>query len=309
MYNEIKEIKLWKGDLGMRKIISIILVSSLLLLCLSGCSIFCNGDVNYCPAGKTDDRLVDKNSDLIKAIVSFMTEEDVDGNLPAPDLTYKINLIKQEGAELMEATFNAFDYYFVCAYSDNHEISSERYDEKAEYSWYRFGSADEIPEYYNGKKCVLAFQINKASSVNNLLINEDAPNIEHFAVYEPEFKKGFNARSPIAFDETVIYINGVFFDSANKNTVYLTTSSYFTPWATMPFVEFDGAKLLLLRHDYETIEEINLELVLGEYYDEFARFGRLDEYEIYLSDGSTFIYSLITLDDFVEVVKKSTAEG
>ena len=293
----------------MKKIISIALTLALLLLSFSGCSIFKPRDPNEgkepnenLDNGENAGCAVDKSSDLIRSIVAFLGENVSVEDMPNTDLTYTIDLIKENGVELLEVEFDILDYYFVCGYdSDSSESRDAARAEKC--NWITFDSSDKIPEYYNNEKCVFVFQLNRSSSVISYFGSEKAPDVEHFSEYEPEFKQGYNVAPPIPFDEDVIYINGALSAPVAEGTVYYTTKSSLSPWTTLPFIENAGAKVLMLEQDADKNEAIGLELVLGDYYDEFAEFGRIDKCELYLSDGSTFAYSLIVFSDFIEVIK------
>ena len=121
----------------MRKIISIILLSSLLLLCLSGCSIFGNGDVNDGPMGKTDDRPMKKdsfeciglsitqNNEIFKTKIDFSDKKDTVFYTPVHlDLSFKINLINNIRIELSKFVHNPFEGCFVYAHDIHYKFEA-----------------------------------------------------------------------------------------------------------------------------------------------------------------------------------------
>lgn len=338
MYNEIKEIKLWKGDLGMRKIISIILVSSLLLLCLSGCSFFDKKDeiTNTDNVGDVDDSYgenkgdiidkeppqftgtpIDKNSDIFNAIIRLLGERGTDIDVAASrNLGHKIELVNKYGAQLLEIKLNPSETYFVCAYDIHYKFRPGDYraERGKECNWFLFNRADEIPEFYNNEKCVLIFQFNKASSVTNILGNNCVPKIDHFLELPPEFENGYNITPPIALNQTIYYIdrigwNGpVRFDYESEKTSYFSTSSYYDQWLRIHFIEIDGVNYIkFISNQIEPNgkeHKISTEYTFHDYYDIFADVVEHDKY-IYKNNGYTYVYSCIRLDDFFEVMQKN----
>ena len=262
----------------MKKIISFILICSMLLALLTGCSYFDktgeggnevgdvevgnnNGEKDNVTSGETEESTkakgtpLDKESDVIESIINYIRNYYSDHDMPSNSLEWKLERIENEVWRPLEVTFDTFDYYFVCGYDND---SSDRYffNRAEKCNWYKFDSVDEIPEYYNGEKCAYVFQFNKASSIINLLDGQsDVPKMEHFLWYQPEFKDGYNAKSPIAYGETIIYLcytdylNYSTFSGIkiwNEGTIYYSTSSYDYRWVTIPTVDIYGERYISL---------------------------------------------------------------
>lgn len=304
------------------KIISVILICSFLLLCFSGCSLIDNmlakkdvdADSNITKENEAPTEYpteftgipIEKDSELISSIVDFLYNKHADHMMTSSGLPAKIHKIKSGEAQLLEIAFDPFEYYFVCGYDSNTNGSFDGYDEERakNCNWFRFDSADEIPEYYNGEKCAFAFQFNAASSAVNIFDVTDVTETHHFLEYKPKFEQGFNVNLPIAFDETILILDGVYFNSLNKDVAYYSTASFFDPWTTIRLIEIDGVKYLTLNRYKNKDEVATLEMLLEEYYEDFVRVAEIDEYEKYFPDSTTSIVSLVSFDNFVKAVKE-----
>lgn len=320
----------------MKKIISILLICSVLLALLTGCSYFDKKDENkdgeVVNGGGTDEAPkgipLDKESDVIESIIDYLYNYYSDHDMPSNSLEWKLRRIESEVWRPLEVTFDTFDYYFVCGY-DNDPDSNHYYASRAKKcNWYRFDSAEEIPEYYNGEKCAYVFQFNKASSIVNLLEGQsDVPEMEHFLWYEPEFEDGYNAKSPIAYGETIIYLcytdyldymSFSYLKIWDEGTIYYSTSSYDYRWVTIPTVEIFDEKYISLitrqvtqRNGEESGSETGVELHLGEYADAFTDVVEVEKYSIKTEYKSgfeamthTYYYSCILVEDFFKVLNE-----
>ena len=320
----------------MKKILSIVLICSLLLAFLSSCSYFDritgngsddeidnietgnsgnetgdidsdnntdnpNNEENKSPRG--EGKPVDMESDVIASIFDFLDNYYADHDMPSSTLDRKIRLIDQGYLQPFEITFEKSDYYFICGY-DNYtrDPISYQVSRAKNCNWYRFDSAEDIPEYYNNEKCAYVFQFNKASSVVDMLEMGNIPMLEHFLWFLPEFEEGYNVKAPEIFDETIIYLCRTDYLSVwDEGTVYYSTSSYDYRWVTIPFVEIEGVKYTTILTKYvrhnETnpfIQDLSPEYALGEYYDVFKD---VIEENIYVVDrgSGTDYYSCIKI--------------
>ena len=329
----------------MKKIISIILICSMLLAFLTGCSYFdktnegedgnkndntgegnntnnsTNGGTTDGTAAGTDEAPkgipLDKESDVIESIIDFIYNYYADHDMLPSTLEYKIDFITQGNKQPFEIAFDKFDYYFICGYDNDYNGHPNSYGESRakKCDWYRFDSADDIPEYYNNEKCAFIFQFNKASSIIDLLETGNTPLMEHFLRYEPEFKDGYNVKSPVDFGETIIYLCRTDYLSVwDEGTVYYSTSSYDYRHVTIPFVEIDGVKYTTILSKYvkhapngQSEYEVPLEINLGEYYDDFKDVIEVNKYSVD-RDNTTDYYSCIKIYDLIEVMKKLISE-
>jgi hypothetical protein len=310
----------------MKKIISFILICSMLLALLTGCSYFDktgeggnesgdietdntnnqNNEENQKPKGEGTP--IDKESNPVKSIIRFLYDKNTDHDMIAYNFGSIVYRIKNHGAQPLEATFNAFDYYYVCGYESTAEDKHLREDIRAERcEWVKFDSEAEITEYYNDAKCVFVFQFNRASSVINLLTEDDTLSVEHFLRYEPKFQEGVNVNPPIVFDETIIYLYGGIFKELEDGTAYYSTSSFYNNFeAVIKFVELYDGKNIYMRTkvDYsDYVVEYDLEGHLNRYYDDFIGVTMVDKFSIRI-EGGVHYYSCIKVDDFVRIMKE-----
>ena len=179
----------------MNKIISIVLLCSLLLMCLSSCAyvdkIFGNKEnepenpeapTPENPNGtlpETPDETPpeepneeDKTPTELKAdderVVALLNRIEeftlVGVDYINNSLGDKIDHIK-EGTQALLLDYKSSDAYFICGYY------TEDYDEffhfdAPEYTWVKFENANEITEKYKDLTLVIAFQFNKATFVS-----------------------------------------------------------------------------------------------------------------------------------------------
>ena len=319
----------------MKKIISFILICSMLLALLTGCSYFDktgeggneagdvetdnsnnqNNEENQNPKGEGTP--LDKDSDVIESIIDYLYNYYSDHDMGPSNLEWKISQMVYDLWRPLEVTFDTFDYYFVCGY-DNDPDNNHFYASRArKCNWYKFDSADEIPEFYGGEKCAYVFQFNKASSIVNLLEGQsDVPKMEHFLWYQPEFEDGYNVKPPVVYGETIIYLcytdyldymSLSYLKIWDEGTIYYSTSSYDYRWVTMPFVDIYGDRYfsMLTNQVWGTNEVgVPLEYRFGNYTELFVDKVELDKYSISYKDGSTYFYSCIKVDDFFKILNE-----
>lgn len=335
----------------MKKIISFILICSIVLAFLTGCSYFDktgeggnetgdveagnnNGEKDNVTSGETEENTkakgnpLDKESDVIESIIDYIRNYYSDHDMPSNSLEWKLKRIESEVWRPLEVTFDTFDYYFVCGY-DNDSSDSYFVSRARKCNWYKFDSADEIPEFYGGEKCAYVFQFNKASSIVNLLDGQsDVPEMEHFLWYEPEFEDGYNAKSPIAYGETIIYLCyteylsytsfGTGIKIWDEGTIYYSTSSYDYRWVTIPTVDIYGERYISLltrqvtqTNGEENIGERDIALAFGKYSDDFTDVIEMEKYSIktgykteFYSMTNTDYYSCISVEDFFKILNE-----
>ena len=328
----------------MKKSISFILVCSLLLLCFTGCSYFDSidnsnsdditdnnntdnltddiGTNNGANIDKPNDEEnkeprvegipVDKDSDVIESIFDYLIELNTEYSMMPNTLEYKIDYIKQGSKKPLEITFDKSDFYFICGYDNYTGNATDYYVSRAKKcNWYRFDSAEDIPEYYNNEKCAYVFQFNKASSVVDMLEMGNVPMIDHFLWFWPEFEQGYNVRTPEVFDETIIYLCRTDYLSVwDEGTVYYNTSLYIYTWPTIRFVEIEGVKYttiltkqVKLSTSNQSVREFSPEYALGVYYDYFKDVIEENIYAVDRRNGTDY-YSCIKIDDLIKVIKE-----
>ena len=326
----------------MRKIVSLILLASLLLVCFSGCSIAnnTNGEKNQnqdttnntnndkeqnqdtTPNTNNSENNIpviiegelDKGSDLIATLVAYLEQYLTNYDLIGRTFAQKIDDIKN-GIQPLHVAFDPSDYYFVCGYynpaEDHYEFG---YCCAEDYTWVGYKNETEILEYYNDTKWAVVFQINRASSIADIISKENAvPNMEHFQIYTPTFENGVNIAAPVVFDETFIYLNypNCYLNrsSQNTSTMYYCKSIYYHPMNTIPCVYLDGEYYLsfylyTVYSDGLRGEENNYAYSFGMYYDtlmdimEKEKYHTIDEYE------RTSFYGTISFADFLNGVLK-----
>jgi hypothetical protein len=280
-----------------------------------------NNEENQKPKGEGTP--LDKDSDVIESIIDYLYNYYSDHDMGDNSLKYKIRLTVNGVWRPIEVTFNTFDYYFVCGY-DNDPNNNHFYDSRArKCNWYKFNSADAIPEFYGGEKCAYVFQFNKASSIVNLLEGQsDVPKMEHFLWYQPEFEDGYNAKPPIAYGETIIYLcytdyldymSFSWLKIWDEGTIYYSTSSYDYRWVTIPTVDIDGVKYvywLSKEVGYESngqdVNELPPDYSLGKYYNDFIDVIEVDKYSVERVDPYHEIdyYSCILVKDFFKILNE-----
>lgn len=123
--------------------------------------------------------------------------------------------------------FDPENYYFACAYFDGehtHDYLSNCCSD--EYEWVGFRRAEYIPEVYNGKQFVAAFQINRTSVCRDILHPlKLVPEIELSQGYMPEFVDGYNVAPPRGGEDEFMYMKDIW-----KNTIYQVPLSLKEPF-------------------------------------------------------------------------------
>lgn len=319
----------------MNKIISIVLLCSLLLMCLSSCAyvdkIFGNNDNEpenpeltppENPNGtlpETPDETppeepneeditpteLQATNDLIAALIEYLKSLSRDYDLPHTSTGMKIDQIKS-GKQALHVGFDNSEYYFVCAYYNaSHSYETQDYCCATQYTWVKFKNASEISEKYNDLDFFVGFQINKPSFLTDIL-NEDAPvpPFEHFNMYTPAFSDGLNTNDAIAFDASFIYINVLDYEK-----IYFSLSIYYTDLVMLPSVSIDGRYYVIvdqIKTIYPDGREYVSNLVneFGKYHDVLVSVMDTESFSITDEKGITHFYGLVAIDVFVDCVKQ-----
>lgn len=246
------------------------------------------------------------NTDLIKILIEYLQNIFNSCDMPPTSYAIKINDIKN-GDQPLLVQFDPEEYYFVCGYYNATHNQSE-YENLSfccveEYTWVKFENAHEIQEFYNDQKFIVAFQINKALFVKDILSNDASVTaMEHFQIYEAEFVAGSNCIDAMIFDESFVYLN-----SSNKPCVYYSVSVFNHEWITLPCIERDGEYYITIRtHTVNVNGEttyMDLEVELEEYHDALIEIMQTDKYSETKS-GYVIYYGLFDVEELVNVVFK-----
>ena len=204
---------------------------------------------------------LDKNSDLIVELLTFLDEYRKDIMPPTTSLAKQIDSIKS-GKQPLHVVFNPDEYYFVCGYNPS-ESEKTVFDNCV---WIKYDNETEIQEYYNGGKITVAFQINKALNVMDILFEGSAvPDMEHFQLYDVVFENGVNVAAPATFDSAFIYLN-----DSNKELIYYSVGKYYHKSVTIPCVYLDEQYFISIYLATATKDEtIKLDEILAQ--DSFIR--------------------------------------
>lgn len=207
------------------------------------------------------------------------------------------------------AVFDPSSYYYVCAYfevPEGHvEIGTMAYCCVEKYTWVMFEKEDEILEFYNGIPFLLAFQINRAAFVDDVLNdNYKVPQMQYFQEYKPEFMNGINKNKQIYFDEAILYLNHY-----DKDNIYFTPPVISPECNFFPCVKHDGEYYVSVY-----IQTINpdgkvylndLTANFGFYYDDLMELMLPERQGVKDTNGSIRYYGLISAYDFVLAEKNA----
>ena len=312
----------------MKKIISFVLLSVLLLMCFSGCanSNNENGDkeINQGESPDTNNTggdmpviiegELDKSSDLVVTLVAYLDQYMTQYDLIGRTFAQKVDDIKN-GIQPLHVAFDPSNYYFVCGYYNSpSEYGDIGYRSCNEYTWVGYKNESDVKEYYSDMKWAVVFQINRAIAVTDIVSNErQIPDIEHFQIIEPTFENGVNIAASVVFDETFIYLNypNCYLNrfSQSNSTMYYCQSIYYHTMNTIPCVYLDGDcylsfHLYTVYADGSRSEENDYTYTFGKYYDVLMSVMDKDKYSITDEQGREKFYGTITVGDFVNDILK-----
>lgn len=281
----------------MNKIISFVLLGALLLMCFSGCEIPSDNDKNSPTVLQSQDALV-------CSLIEYLQDLFVSHDMPGTSTATKIDEIKN-GKQALHVAFNKSECYFVCAYYNyGHNDEAKDYCCVTDYTWVKFNDANEISEKYNDLSFIVGFQINKASSVTDI-INKDAkvPSIQHFQEYVPDFNNGLNSNDAISFDVSYIYLN-----STSDITMYHSTLAYDNVLKTFPCVFINGQYYISveLYTVYPDGSRSNNDIIgdFGVYYDALVTIMDTTSYSLIDEKERTMFYGIIGINDFSNCVNE-----
>ncbi len=312
----------------MKKIISILLLSGLLLTCFSGCGLIDRLTGGSQTENPTKEPIVlpkpqaDEN-DLIANLVEYLDWLDADWDQLPTSVAIKINQIRREDSvfkrQPVHVEIDPSSYYFMCGYynpshenASRDEYESEDYCCVTEYTWVKFNSEKEIREYHNGEKMIVAFQINESSFVKDVLTGDvNVLGYTHYQLYETQFVDGININAPDNLDKTFIFLFNEMFThgQVDRKYIYNSTEQRAIDWVTFPCTKRDGQYYILVKlyvvNSNEERSDVNLTRELGEYYNTLIEMIQTDkEYSIADERGSMHFYGLIPMYDFVNAVLK-----
>ena len=325
----------------MRKIVSIVLLCSLLLVCFSGCLITNNTNndkeqnqdttnntnndkeqnQNTPPNTNSSENNIpaiiegelDKNSDLIATLVAYLEQYLTDYDLIGRTFAQKVDDVKN-GIQPLHVAFDPSDYYFVCGYyNSSSEYGDIGYMSCDEYTWVGYKSETEIKEYYNDMKWAVVFQINKALTITDIVSNErQIPDMEHFQIIKPIFENGVNIAAPVEFDETFIYLNypNCYLNRSSQDAsrMYYCKSIYYHPINTIPTVclneQYYITKELYTIYADGTRSDGNVISDFGKYYDTLVNIMDTTSYSVTDEKGRTNCYGLIEINAFLNCINE-----
>lgn len=244
------------------------------------------------------------NDVLVCALIEYLQDLLVEYDLPDTSTAIKIDEIKN-GKQALHVGFDDSRYYFVCAYYDNtHEDETIDYCCATNYTWVKFEDPKEIGEKHKDLSFVVAFQINKASFVADILTKDAVvPNIEHFQEYFTNFNNGLNTNGAITFDTNFIYLN-----SSNYKDVYHSMSAYDNVLKTLPCIclnkRYYITKELYTIYADGTRSDSNVISDLGKYYDTLVNIMDTTSYSVTDENGRTTFYGLIEINDFSNCINE-----
>ncbi len=263
----------------------------------------------------------EKRDLLISRLTNYLIEKDwvfydeiiVEGS---NSISYKIAIINSGVAPYL-VSFDSADYYYMCAYynePDNEpglvepdvpEDTVDGYHDLGldfvlpgygspvyQYTWVRFENPTDITEFYDGKKMVEAFQINRSFFVSNIKSeNISVPDIEHFKSYKTEFVDGYNVNGAQP-------VSGAFISLSFVNSSPVIFCSGLD--GGIPCVEIDGE--YFIRIDiYEKNEKVLME-EFGYWYEYLVPLMDTERYSEKLSNGDERFYGIIGVREFTDVI-------
>ena len=255
---------------------------------------------------------LDKDSELIVNLIAYLDQIYVSYNPFFPPFYGKIDAIK-EGAQPLHVAFDPANYYFVCGYYNPTEEDDEwNYCCATKYTWVQYENETEITEYYNDRKLIAAFQINRALAVTDLVTGEATNNMEHFQMYEPVFENGINKEPPLVFEETFIYLNN-FLNHFDDDMIYHSIFWYYHRGYSINCVCLDDQYYIpfhlgTLKTDqlFDAQDALSQEYVLyefSEYYNAIVGVMDTEKYRKNApANGYVYYYGVISLGDFVNEI-------
>jgi hypothetical protein len=149
-------------------------------------------------------------------------------------------------------------------------------------------------------KCVVAFQIDKASNVTNILDGTNTFGVEHFQIYEPMFENGVNINASVTFDQMFVYLC-----RSDKAVAYHCTSTYYNHLVTMPCIYLEEEYYFYF-HLYQVYPnggrgpDCDYTESFREYHDVLMDLMKKDKYSTNHESGYADFYGIISFENFVD---------
>ncbi len=286
----------------MKKFILIVFLCLTLCVCIVACDV---KDENS-DGSQTEETISEfENNELISELVEYLKQIRIAYEPLESHMEIKIDRMKR-GNQSLHVSFDPSSYYFVCGYF-NFEHYEGDYCCVEQYTWMKFDDEADIREYCNGKEFIVAFQINRASSVIDIESGDSVvPAMEHFQLYHPlEFENGYNTKGALVYDASYVYIN--FYDS-DKGVIYHSRSWMYHDYITFNTVKIDNEFYIATRMYTISSDgarnDANLLSEFGIYYDALFEIMDTDNYSAVDKYGRTAFYGLFDIEEFVGVIMK-----
>lgn len=275
----------------MKKIIFFIL---LMLLALFSCDDTKKDELIQSNKSDISYNLIDELSDYLCNINS---EVDIIDNV----FSRKLNSVKN-GKDLLYVEFNSNDCYYVSGYLNVEHIEKNKYCCLKKYIWVKYENETEIENYYDNRKMIVCFQINKSSKVIDLKTNKVVDFvIEHYQIYEPVFENNKNVKKAIDFYEfdTIIL--------KSKEKLYYCKQSVFYELYSLQTIKINGENYILIykktiNEGYGYLYTADLEYDLGIYYDYVMSNIGVDEYILNDKNGNINYFLTLEIDKISQMI-------
>ncbi len=250
--------------------------------------------------------LSDEDAELRQTLIKHLEERKMDVCIFPISVELLIDRIKTGVEQPLHVGFDAEDCYFVCAYYNGpHEYENRLLCCPTEYTWMKCELPGELWETCYAGKLVVAFQINNSTFAQDILSEvQTVSSMIHFQRYTPEFHYGRNVKGVIPFDETFIYLNG----SSEKDKIYYSVSDPAHDYANFSCVKQENNFYITiwLSRGYTGGDryENDLQYEFGKYYDGLMEVMETGKYSVKYDSGSEYFYGLISIEDFVDIVKQ-----
>lgn len=255
-------------------------------------------------------------SDLIVNLVEYLDSLDAEYMMVSTSIGIKINQIREDSVfkrQPVHVEIDPSSYYFMCGYYNcTHQDETRAYTCAEKYNWVRFENADEIQEYYNGEKMIVAFQINESLFVKDVLTGDvNVVGFTNFQPFDTQFTDGFNTNAPVVYDKTLVFLYNKQFiprKQLDEAHIYYFAEDWRSEWDMFYCIRREGVYYVLIElysissNGYRYENDLTREF--REYYDTLIDMIQKDEEYSVDKKGYTQYYGLIPMNDFVNAVLK-----